>query len=79
MLIPFHLPQTSIDTWMFDNRRIEVKTKLCLRPRRCYLSNKWIWFKRCEVVISMVNGSGNPVYETYWCDPREFLLNELKR
>jgi hypothetical protein len=27
----------------------------------------------------MVTGPGEPLFETYWCDPKEFLLNELKR
>ena len=64
---------------MFNNRRIHQIQKLSLLPRRCYLSSKRIWLKRCEVVTSMVTGPGDPVYETYWCDPKEFLLNELRR
>jgi hypothetical protein len=79
MPIPFQIPKQSTDSWMFNNRRIGFQQKLSLWPRRCYLSGKLIWFKRCEVVTSMVTGPGEPLFETYWCDPKEFLLNELKR
>ena len=69
----------SINQWIFNNRRIGHEQKLSLLPRRCYLSGKRIWFKRCEVITSMVTGPGEPLWETYWCDPKEFLLHELKR
>jgi hypothetical protein len=64
---------------MFNQRRIGRQQKLSLLPRRCYLSGKFIWLKRCEVITSMVTGPGEPLFETYWCNPKEFLLNELKR
>jgi hypothetical protein len=64
---------------MFNNRRLGHQQKRSLLPRRCYLSNKLLWFKRCEVVHCMITGPGEPMFETYWCDPKEFLLNELKR
>jgi len=67
------------DQWMFNKRRIHQEQKLSLLPRQCYLSGKYIWFKRCEVVTSMVTGPGEACFETYWCDPKEFLLHELKR
>lgn len=65
--------------WLFNNRRIDCKTKRCWLPKTCYLSGKKLWLKKCEVITTMVTGPGFPVYETYWCDPREFLLHELKR
>ena len=64
---------------MFNNRRLEQAQKISLLPRRCYLSGKRLWFKKCEVVTSFVTGPGDTIYETYWCDPKEFLLNELRR
>lgn len=79
MPIPFRMPRASTDTWMFNQRRIHHTQKRSLLPRHCYLSSKSVWLKRCEVVTCMVTGPGDSVYETYWCDPRAFLLNELKR
>ena len=73
------LDEKAIDGWMFNKRRIHQEQKLSLLPRRCYLSSKTLWFKRCEVVTSMVTGPGEPVWETYWCDRNEFLLHELRR
>jgi hypothetical protein len=69
----------STNSWMFNNRRIGQTQKRSLLPRRCYLTDKRLWFKRCEVVTSMITGPGTPVYETYWCDYKAFLLYELKR
>lgn len=64
---------------MFHNRRIKQTNKRSLLPRRCYLTDKNLWFKRCIVVTSMITGPGDPVYETYWCDAKAFLLQEIKR
>ena len=66
------------EDWMFKNRRIGQETKISLVPRRCFLSNKNIWFKKCVVVTSMVTGPGSPVFEDYWCDAKEFFLNEFR-
>lgn len=76
--MPIPMMAGSTDYWMFNNRRIGHETKLSLRPRRCYLSNKPLWFKKCDVVYCMVTGPGTPVYEEYWCDPKEFLLYEIR-
>ena len=67
----------STDYWMFNNKRLVREKKLSLLPRRCFLSNRVIWFKKCEVVTCFVTGPGDTIYETYWCDPKEFLLYEL--
>lgn len=73
------MPIQTIDSWMFDNRRISQEQKRSLLPRHCYLSKKSIWFKKCDVITCLVTGLGDPVWETFWCDPKEFLLHELKR
>jgi hypothetical protein len=69
----------STNSWMFNNRRIGQTQKRSLLPRRCYLTDKQLWFKKCEVITSMITGPGDPAYETYWCDYKAFLLYELKR
>lgn len=68
----------STDHWMFNNRRFARKKKISLRPRKCYLSNKSLWFKECVVIYCMVTGPGDPVYESFWCDPKELFLYEIK-
>ena len=73
------MPNHSTDSWMFNNRRLEQAQKISLLPRRCFITDKQLWLKRCEVITSMVTGPGEPVYETYWCDTKAFLLYELKR
>lgn len=64
---------------MVDHRRISSEVKTSLLPRRCYLSGKKLWLKRCRVIYTILTGPGDAIYETYWCDPAEFLLYELRR
>lgn len=66
------------ENWAFNKRRIGKENKISLRPRKCFLSGKDIWFKKCVVVTSMVTGPGDPLFETYWCDAKEFFLNEFR-
>jgi hypothetical protein len=79
MPIPGESVNASNNKWMFDKRRIGHQQKFCLWPRRCFLSGKTLWFKQCDVITSMITGPGDQLFETFWCDPKEFLLNELKR
>jgi hypothetical protein len=69
----------SNDKWWFNVRRIGKQTKLSILPRRCFLSNKHIWFKKCVVITSMVTGPGDPIFRTFWCDPRQFFLYEISK
>lgn len=66
------------EDWMFKNRRIGKQNKISLLPRRCFLSNKKLWFRKCVVVTSMVTGPGAPDFEYFWCDAKEFFLNEFR-
>lgn len=65
--------------YRFNHRRITCETKRCWLPRKCYLSGKKLWLKKCDVITAMVTTPGFPKYKTHWCDPQEFLLHELKR
>ena len=65
--------------WMFVNRRIGKQTKISILPRRCYLTGKSLWFKRSIAVTCMITGPGDILFETYWCDPKEFLIFEMTR
>ncbi len=66
------------ENWAFKNRRIGQSNKRSWIPRKCFLSNKDLWFKKCVVVTSMVTGPGDAIFESYWCDAKEFFLNEIK-
>lgn len=68
----------STDQWMFKNRRIGKQSKISWIPRTCYLSGKNLWLKKSIVITSMVTGPGSPAFEDFWCDPKEFFLNEFK-
>jgi hypothetical protein len=65
--------------WSFNNRRLGQESKICLWPRKCFISGKNIWLKKCKVIHTMLTGPGSPIFETFWCDQNEFLLYELKR
>jgi hypothetical protein len=66
------------ENWMFKHRRIGKQSKISWRPRRCFLSGKKLWLRRCVVVTSMVTGPGSPAFDDFWCDPKEFLLSEIR-
>jgi hypothetical protein len=63
---------------MFKHRRIGKRKRYSLKPRKCYLSGKHLWLKQCVVVTSMITGPGAPMFEDFWCDPKEFFLDEIK-
>jgi len=68
------------DTLMndFRRRRIGKQVKRCLIPRRCFLSGKRVWLKKCVVVTTMLTGPGDPIFTDYWCDQKEYFLDEFK-
>lgn len=79
-----------IERLFFNTHRISCETKRCWFPRRCYLSGKCLWFKKCEVVTTMIvtttwawamipGGKSSPFVKTFWCDSKEFLVHELKK
>jgi hypothetical protein len=71
-------PSPSTSQWMFKLRRVGKQSKISLRPRRCYISGKQLWMKRCIVVTSLVTGPGEPLLEDFWCDTKEFFLDEIR-
>lgn len=66
------------EDWAFKHRRIGKENKISLLPRRCFLSGKKIWFKKCVVITSMITGPGDTIFDEYWCDSKEFFLNEFR-
>ncbi len=68
------------DTLMndFRRRRIGKTVKRCLIPRRCFLSGKQVWLQKCVVVTTMLTGPGDVIFTDYWCDQKEYFLDEIK-
>ena len=60
------------------NRVQYWELKFCLFPKRCHLSKKRMWFQRAYKGDSYVHGPGEPIVDTYWIDPAEFVLWKLK-
>ena len=48
-------------------------------PRRCNLSNKRIWLKKCMMGVAMWTGPGEPVFEFKWHDMKEHVFWMLKQ
>lgn len=48
-------------------------------PRRCNLSNKRIWLKKCMMGVAMWTGPGDPVFEFKWHDMKEHVFWMLKQ
>jgi len=48
-------------------------------PRRCNISNKRIWLKKCMMGVAMWTGPGEPVFEFKWHDSKEHLFFLLSR
>lgn len=67
-----------VENYAFNHRRIGKQRLRSWVPRRCFLSNKPLWFKKCVVVVTMLTGPGDTIFQNYWCDEKEFFLNEFK-
>lgn len=53
------------------------KNELCLWPRRCYLTRKWLWLKRCTR-LKRDYGFPQPRIEEMWFDPKAYTMFLLK-
>lgn len=78
MPIPEKVYVVEIDDWLFYDRRIGKQEKFSWWPRRCYLSGKSLFLKKSIVVTGMMTGPGDIDFTDFWCDKKEFFLNEIK-
>lgn len=62
----------------FKRRCIGWKLKYILWPRRCYYTGKRLWFTLAYEGVAMITGPGDPVFETRWCEQREYLFLKIK-
>jgi len=62
----------------FKRRCIGWQRKFSLLPRRCYYTDKSIWFKRGYKGTEMICGPGEPVFQHRWVHPDEYLFLKIK-
>jgi len=62
----------------FGSRCIGKTLEFSFLPRRCFYSNKTLWFKYSYRLTAMWTGPGTPVFEDRWIDKNEYLLKKIK-
>ena len=50
----------------------------CLIPKQCFITNKWIWLKKCYKGTLVITGPGLPVVDNYYLDKSTFIFWNLK-
>ena len=66
---------TNEKQWYYD--RAVWKESFAIIPRRCDISNQWLWGKHyCGTV--MITGPGEPVIYKIWNQRNEHLMYKLK-
>ena len=78
MPIPEKIRIVDIDDFLFYDRRLGKEEKFSWLPRKCYLSGKSLFLKNAIRVTGMITGPGGIDFEYFWCDKKEFLLDEIK-
>ena len=62
----------------FKRRCIGTELKFILVPKRCYFSDKVLWFTNAYKQTAIYTGPGDPIFEHRYYDKTEFLVNRLK-
>lgn len=68
----------SFDSDGFKRRCIGWQRKVSLFPRRCFYTNKSIWFTKAYYGTSMLTGPGDIIFEHRWVHPKEYLFLKIK-
>jgi hypothetical protein len=58
--------------------RAYLTFKWCVWPRRCYVSNRWLWLTRAYRAMYVIRGPGDPAIWTRWYSNKEYLILKLK-
>lgn len=48
------------------------------RPRRCCVTNKWLWIRPAVLIRRVITGPGDPAVIDHWVDSRAYTLQTLK-
>lgn len=71
--------EASMGFWKINQCRLSVEPAFALIPHRCLLTEKWLWFRQCYVVTTILaTPMESPVIEKFWIEAGEFILHELK-
>lgn len=57
--------------------RAKWKLKFAWLPTRCVSSKKILWLSNAYCGTAMWTGTGDPVVETRWLHPTEFIIARL--
>jgi hypothetical protein len=63
----------------FERHCIGTQYRFAWLPKRCYLSNKIIWFTCGYKQTAMYTGPGDPVFECRWYDKMYFIVDRLRK
>lgn len=61
----------------FVNRAIWYK-EFVWWPRRCWISNRWIWLTQAYQGVAIWTGPGTPMFEYHWVDRDQYLMEKIK-
>ena len=53
------------------------RLKLCLIPKKCFLSNKQLWGKYAYYGENWITGPGDPVVQEFWVSKEEYIVWKL--
>jgi hypothetical protein len=62
----------------FKRRCVGWQKRLCLIPRRCHYTGKYLWLKKAWIGTSVLTGPGEPIIEHRWCEMDQFLFLKIK-
>jgi hypothetical protein len=72
--------QTSPPSEDWGLKRItDWKLKVCLAPKKCFLSKKQLWGKTAYYGENWITGPGDPIVNKYWISKEEFIIWQLTK
>lgn len=76
MIFPIYNHQHLVDQRDWYYNRAVWQQRLCVLPRRCDLSGRWLWGKHYRGV-GTITGPGEPVIYHFWHHKDEHLVYRL--
>jgi hypothetical protein len=80
MPIPESIKLTMPDNYSEERflKRADTEVKWLLWPRRCHVSNRWLWLTPAYRAQYIITGPGDPAVWTRWYSNTEMLILKLK-
>jgi hypothetical protein len=72
------MPIPFMDDDGFIRRCVGWEVQRSILPRRCYYTNKSLWFRRAYKGTSVLTGPGDPIFDYRWVDAKEYLFLKIK-